>query len=195
MAAAPRHISVAEYKRWARVQVNLDDGEIESAIVYAEQELDNQLCRNLVTADTVATPRKFVPASATELYIDDAAEITAVSNYGASVTVSGLQLEPLNNRSEAGEYMPTDLLYWPRGSWYRCGREATVTVTAKWGWTTLPSGLPEVVKIATKATLDGRDIRFGLVDIAQGGGVGEREARIVRQFFRTYAGHRAIGIG
>ena len=78
------------------------------------------------------------------------------------------------------------------GTWTRRGQQATVTVTAKWGWPEIPAPAIEARKIAAKAVLDGRDVRLGIADFTAAGAVSEREARVVRNFVHDYKGHRMI---
>lgn len=188
-----RHVTPEDYKAWSRIQIWTDDFEIESAIITAEQAVDNALGRRLQTAAVSATSRVFVPTDDCVVLIDDAAEITSVTNAGATIT--SYQLEPLNGLSIGGESVPYDCIRLTAGSWYRYGQQATVTVTARWGWATLPAGLPDVVKVATKAVLDGRNVKLGIAEITAGGAVSEREAALVRNFIRDYRGWRSFGVG
>jgi hypothetical protein len=188
-----RHVTVEDYKAWSRIQTWDNDFEVESAIVTAEQSLDDALGRRLIEAGDTATSRVFVPCDELVLLIDDAAEITSITNAGATIT--SYQLEPLNGLSAGGEQVPYDLVRLTAGCWYRDGGRATVTVTARWGWPALPAGLGDVVKIATKAVLDGRNVRLGIADLTAGGAVTERDAALVRNFVRDHRGHRSFGVG
>lgn len=187
-------LGVPEFKRWSRIQIDLDDVIVLEAIQTAEQSLFNAIGRRIHTADAVASDRVFVPASATELLIDDCVEVTLVVNDGATISPSDYQLEPLNGLSDGGEQRPFDIIRLHDGTWHRDSRRATVTVRARWGWPVIPPGMKEAAKVATKAVLDGRDIRLGIADLSPGGAVSEREARVVRTFVRDYRGHKSFGI-
>ena len=188
-----RHVTPEDYKAWSRIQVWTDDFEVESAIVTAEQAIDNALGRRLVLAGATPVTRVFVTTDDTVLLIDDFASITTVVNSGTTIT--SYQLEPLNGLSAGGESVPYDCIRLTAGSWYRNGLQATVSVTGVPGWTTLPAGLPDVVKVATKAVLDGRNVKLGIAELTAGGAVSEREAALVRNFIRDYRGWRSFGVG
>jgi hypothetical protein len=189
-----RYVTVEELQYWARDKIPTANTEAwETALAAAEQALDNSIGRRIALAGVTATPRVFVPLDETIVLIDDAAEITAISNRGVPVTF-GTQLEPLNGLSDAGEQSPYHTIRLVSGQWYVNAHEATVTVTARWGWPIIPPQAIEACKIAAKAIVDGRSVRLGLADLTPGGAVSEREARVVREFVHDYAGHRSIGI-
>lgn len=194
MSTPPADPTVEEFQHWSRDKIPTANWEvIAAALRTAKSTLHNAVGRTIELAATTATPRSFVPVNDELLLIDDCTEITAVSNYGATVLSSQYQLEPLNGLSYSGEPRPYDTIRMiDGGTWTRRGRQATVTVTAKWGWPEIPAPAIEARKIAAKAVIDGRDVRLGIADFTAGGAVSEREARVVRNFVHDYKGHRMI---
>jgi hypothetical protein len=194
VSIVPSDPSVEEFQVWSRDKIPTANWDvIVAALLAATSALNNAVGRRIELAAETATPRKFVPVNGELLLIDDCVEITAVSNYGASVVSSQYQLEPLNGLSYSGEPRPYDTVRMIEGGvWTRRDRQATVTVTARWGWSAIPAPAIEARKIAAKAVLDGRDVRLGIAEFTAGGAVSEREAKVVRNFVHDYKGHRMI---
>lgn len=188
-----RHVTVENFKAWSRIKTWEDDYEAESAIIAAEQSLDDALGRRIVLAGSTPVTRVYVPTDDTVTLIDDFASISAITNGGATIT--SYQLEPLNGLSAGGESVPYDCVRLTAGSWYRNGQQATVSITGIPGWPALPAGLPEVVKVLAKAVLDGRNVRLGIAEITADGAVTERDAMLVRNFVRDHRGWRSHGVG
>lgn len=113
--------------------------------------------------------------------------MTSVVENGTALTVSThYQLEPLNALSSAGETVPYRRIRRLDTSWFTRGERGTVVVTAPWGWASIPAQIIESCKIAAKAVIDGRDLRYGLVALADGGALSERDARVVKRAIETY---------
>jgi hypothetical protein len=199
-----RYLTVGELKSYVRSELTSDDSAYEAAIQTAELIIDNATARRFIIADpSVSTARVFVPSGGEYLFIDDAVAIVSVTDNGAAL-VSGTdyQAEPLNALSDSGESVPYHTLrrlgyYYSRWyNWYGIPNSATISVTARWGWPSIPALVKESCKIVAKDVFLNRDTAgFGLVTITDAGGIGTRENRIVQQMVTAYAHPRAIVIG
>ena len=190
-----RYLSVDELKNYGFSTTVGDRLDYAGGIEAAEQQIDIMCQRRFELADT-ATARVYRPTpGSTHLWLHDFTTLTSIVEDGVTlVENTDFVLEPLNGKTAAGEPRPYDRAVKVTGAWYTDGPKATVTVTATWGWATIPSGAKEACKILAKAFLDGRDIKSGIVALADTGGVSEREAKAVRDFVRDYRGAGTWGI-
>ena len=190
-----RYLSVDELKAYGFSTTVGDRIDYASGIDAAEQQIDNMLQRRIELADTL-TARVFRPVpGSTVLWLDDFTTLASIVEDGTTlVENTDFVLEPLNGKTPAGGTRPYDRAVKVSGCWYTDGPKATVTVTAAWGWASIPPGAKEACKVLAKAFLDGRDIKSGIVALSEAGGVSEREAKALRDFVRDYRGARSWGI-
>lgn len=193
-------ISVKNLKDFAKSQTTYDEWLYDEAILAAEAYIRDpgQTAREwvLVTDATTATARSYRPEwGSAVLWVHDAASITSVVENGTTLTAGvDYVAEPLNNLSAGGDWRPTDRLIRYGQAWYHDGAKPTVTVTAKWGWSTFPAGLTMALYVCAKAYLEARDVSLGLVAITEQGAAGQREAKAVADFIADYRGHGSWGI-
>lgn len=170
---------------------------VESARAAAIAELNNGCQRTFVLADT-ASARLYVPASYEVVRIHDCTAVTAVSNDGVAVAASQYQLEPVNAISWTGEAVPYEQIRMIASTGWEFGThnaaEATVSVTATWGWASIPYPIIESCKIIAKDILSNRDVRFGLVAVTDVAGVSARTNPIVAAAINSYKRVEAFGI-
>ncbi len=186
----PRYLTVEQVKAYHRNEIPTDDDEwIEAAIDAAEATLD-QACQRRFVVATTATARVYVPNSCDRLRIHDCTTVTAVSNDGTTVAGADYQLEPLNGLSWAGESRPYEEIVLKSGWWYVDGREATVSVTATWGWSAIPARIVQAALIVAKNVLLKRDEeKLQLI------GLSDRDSTIVNEAIAHYRRVEAWGIG
>lgn len=194
----PRYLTVEKFQQWARDDIDLDEELIEEAINASEEWLDFETKRQLILVDddTVASARSYRPDCSTTLWIGDAAEIVSVVENGVTLTAGDdYQAEPLNNiTASTGAYRPYERLERLDQIWYRNGQRATVTVTAKWGWESIPASVVEACKFLTQDWLTNRDIRGNVVGTtADGFSIGVRENPNVRR--ALHAVRHPLGYG
>ncbi len=199
----PRYVTVQTLKDYCRNEIPVaDDTFYEAAINTAEMIVDNACSRKFIVAELVtSTARSYMPSDGNLLLIDDAAAIVSVVDNGVTLTSgTDYQAEPLNALSDAGEATPYYVLrrlgyYYQH--WYNqfsVPGAATIVVTARWGWTAIPSMIVESCKIIAKDVLLQRDTTgFGLVTVTEAGGVGTRENWIVRKAIQAYGHPNSVG--
>lgn len=186
-----RYLTVDEWKSWARDEVTVDDAEVGAAIVAAQQYIDNACSRRFAVAGS-ASARVYTPDRPYTLIIDDCTTITSVVENGTTLATTVYQAEPLNNLSSGGETVPFDRIKRLSGCWYRHGHEATVTVTATWGWAAVPFEVVEACKLMTKMILEGRDTKFGVAGFTETAAVGQRFDTLLRPIVAQYTGPRGV---
>lgn len=189
--------TVADLQDFARSEIPTADTALyTSALAAAISEIRSGTQRNLVLAPVTATARVFVPSSRMHLRIDDAVSITSVVNKG--VTLTGFQTLPLNGVSASGEYRPIEQIDLINGDLFEYGddnaAEATCTVVARWGWSTIPEPIRFATLILAKDILSNRDVRFGLVAVTDAAGIGARTNAEVRAAIHAHRRVEAWGI-
>lgn len=181
-------------EEWVRTEITSDQV-LNGEAIDAGQTLLAELAGRefvLVTASTTATPRTFAPEHCrTRLHISDAAEITSVVENGVTLASGTHYLaEPNGNRHRAtGEWRPYSTLVRLDNYWYTNGPRRTVTVTAKWGWTTLPVVATEALKALAADWLAMRNSRNGVVAVSGDGfSIGMRDNPLVKAAAAAVAG-------
>ena len=192
----PRYLTVEQVKAYHRSEIPTDDDEfIEAACDAAEAMLDQECQRRFVVA-TTATLRRYVPTNWERLRIHDCTSVTLISNDGSTVAAADYQLEPVNGLTWAGETRPYDQVrILGGGSWWIDGYEATVSVTATWGWAAIPARIEQAALIIAKEIITNRDeVKLGLVGFSDVGGVTARTNPIVRDTIAAYKRVEAFGL-
>ena len=189
-----RYLSQLKIKAYHRNEIpTADDDFIEEGGDGAEDFMDESCKRRFVVA-TSATPRVYAPRSGHILRIHDCTSITSVVNNGTTVAPADYQLEPLNGLTWSGEARPFEQIRLKSGSWSVDG-EATVTVTAAWGWAAIPPRIKHAALIVAKEIITNRDeVKFGLVGFSDVGGVSPRSNPIVTETINHYRRVESWGI-
>jgi len=150
-------LTTPQIKAYCRNEIPTDDDEFFDVVIEdVDDYLFMELGRQVAVAST-SSARVFVPESSCLVRIDDCTSIVSVTNDGAAETASDYQLEPLNGRS-AGVVVPYDRIRLIGGSWHSNGMEATVSVTATWGWAAIPPRLTQAALMVAKERVLNRDV-------------------------------------
>jgi hypothetical protein len=171
-------VDIDDFVRYFGSETNADIADMTSALAGAEYAVKRHCHRDFTVATDTATPRVFVPESDTVVRVDDFASTTGlvVTNDGSTIAAAGYQLEPLNGIDLTGEAVPYTTVRLVTGlCWTRTYRRATVSVTARWGWSTIPDDVVEATKILAKDLVHHRETRFGVAGWGQFGVVRMRE--------------------
>lgn len=128
-----------------------NDTWLQMCLTTAQQRVQAHCGRTFETAATSATTRNFAPNDEEVVYVDDLASTTdlVIVNDTSAVSLSWLQLEPVNQLGIDGLYRPITALRFKKlsgATWHIYdNEEASVQVTGRWGWT---GGCPETVRYA-----------------------------------------------
>lgn len=176
--------TLAEFKSAAGLSDTVDDVKLEP-IIEAASRLIERHCGRRFYADTTATARVFAPLHNGLAIVDDfhtTADLVIktdpdlTGSFGTTWAVADYQLEPLNGLRRGvswpydgiraiGAYLfPTSL------------QRATVQVTAKWGWATVPTDVKVAALIQSEALFKAYDAPLGVAGIGDMGVMRMREA-------------------
>jgi hypothetical protein len=188
--------SVADLKDFARSEIpTADDSLYATALSAAITEIRRSTMRELTVAPAIATTRVFTPASETSVVVDDCVQITSI--VCATTTITAYQTTPLNG-IVAGEARPIERIDLVTGQYFTYGtysdREATISVTARWGWLDIPEPIRFATLILAKDILSNRDVRFGLVAVTEAAGIGARTNSTVRSAIDAHRRVESWGI-
>jgi hypothetical protein len=172
-------VNLSEFKTYLGTERVGDDNFLQSGLTAAIRGAGKATSRELVlvTESTVASARLYVPSDDVVRF-HDAASVTSISNNGTAVSASVYQLEPVNGLSWSGEYRPYEQARMIAGGcFYRYGQKATVTVTAKWGWSAIPDEVKSAVLILAKDVVKNKDVSFGIAAFTEYAAIRRRSRR------------------
>lgn len=165
-------VSDAEFAAYIRNETGSEDAAMNAQAKAAGEGFVKRYCqRSFELADTSATARVFIPAHCSPIlrvhdFCDTASLV--VSNYGTTVASTDYQLEPLNAVDWSGAAVPYEQIRLLYSTWTMYGGLATATITAKWGWTTIPAEVVEAVKLIGKDWVQQRSTTLGYVNTQAG---------------------------
>lgn len=191
----PTIVTLETFDAWARDQINADAPLKIAALDAAEQWVAHETGRSWVIATGTPSSRVFRPRECADLlHIDDCVSIASVTENGRTLT-SGTDFiaEPLNGRNQAGAVVPFNALRRIGYYWYVDRMKATVTVSADWGWSSVPYEVTEAVKYVAKAILDGRNIVGGTLAVSEVGAVRESDAKVARDMIAHFKSVKRAG--
>ena len=166
------YITPAEAEAYYRSTVTADIVEIEAAVEVASNAIDLHCVRSFVVP-TAATTRLFVADDSHLVKVDDIANTTGLVIIDDVTTklAADYQLETSPGRTARPD--PTGLTrpyaflrHINGGYWYvNNDGEATLSITARFGWPAIPDAVKLATKMLSKDLLNMRDTRFGLVQV------------------------------
>lgn len=156
---------------------DVDDTRIDLACLSATQMIQ-QYCQRQFTADDAASARVFVPESYYLAFTEDFYTTTGLvvesdpgldGSFSQTWTTDDYQLEPLN-LEQYGEAWPYHTLRTIGSLWFPedYGR-ATLRVTAKWGWASVPSAVKQAAVLQAITIFKSADAPFGATPFADTG--------------------------
>ncbi len=195
-----RYLDDELFADWLRDGIGGNRALNEQSIAAAEQQLDRLAGRSFQVAADTGTARKFRPKpGAGTLFIPDAAVIESVVENGTTLTVDvDFEPAPFNNLDPVtGNYRPYDRLHRLDAAWYSYGdSRSTVTVTARWGWATVPMVIVEACKVLAADWLSNRDAQVGTIGLdGNGFAIGVRRNPFIADAVKVMSGAGVTGIG
>ena len=165
------YVDQTELSEYLRSTITADEVEIELASLAAENTV-NSYCHRTFAVPSEATTRTFVATDYFALDVPDIANTTGlvIVDDGSTVAAADYQLEispgtpgPIGIDGRARPYI---LIRRISGSWDVNGDgEATVSITARWGWPTIPPEVELATKLLARDFLLARDTSFGIVQV------------------------------
>lgn len=190
----PDILTVDQVGRYVGSELAGADADLLSAALLAAERAVNHHCQRRFVVAGTAVARLYVPDRADVLRIHDCTTVTAVTSDGSTVAAGDRQLEPVNALSWSGDARPYEQIRLLAGSWVCNSGEATVSVTATWGWAAIPAEVTEATKILVKDIVAARDTRFGIAGFTDFAGVRVRENPQVAELLRDLRRVESWGI-
>lgn len=178
------YCTLTELKAALSITDNIDDTVLQTAITSASAWVDGWCYRSLAAAGTAVTDRDYIPTGTFEtLAIDDCVEITLVKldddldgTFGETLTAVDFQAEPVN-ATTGGLALPfTRLRPFEDGYWPTFRGQATVRVSARFGWPAIPDAVREATILRASQLFTRRDSPLGVA------GFGDMGAMRVSRF-------------
>ena len=163
------YVTPAEAEAYVRSTITADLVEIEAAVEVASNAIDMHCVRSFIVP-TAATTRSFVVLGGYLAKVDDIANTTGliVVDNSSTLAAADYQLETSPGRvarpDPAGLERPFAYIRRLSGSWH-CDEEATLVITARFGWPAVPDAVKLATKMLAKDLLNMRDTRFGFVQV------------------------------
>lgn len=167
----PSYVSVFEFEAYYRSTVTIDLPEIEAAVEVASNAIDFHTGRTFIVP-TAATTRSFVALDGYLAKVDDIANTTdlVIVDNATTLAAADYQLETSPGRTarpdHAGLTRPYAHVRRLSGSWHH-DEEATLVITARFGWPAVPDAVKLATKMLAKDLLSARDTRFGLAQVGE----------------------------
>lgn len=163
---------------------NVDAESYDLALNAASRMIDNH-CGRRFYADTSATERWFVAASTSLVMVDDfyttsglviGADTDGDGDSDETWTTAYYHLDPINGVNSAGRTWPyTAIRTRPGYAFPIDGDLPLVSVTAKWGWATVPSEVEQAAILQAVQLLKSADAPFGVAGSSEFGVLRIRE--------------------
>ena len=178
------YCTLAELKAALSITDNIDDTVLQTAITSASAWVDGWCYRSFAAAGTAVTDRDYIPTGTFQtLAIDDCVEITEVKldddldgTFADTLTAADFQAEPVNSTT-GGLALPfTRLRPFEDGYWPTFRGQATVRVSARYGWPAIPDAVREATIFRASALFTRRDSPLGVA------GFGDMGAMRVSRF-------------
>lgn len=170
MAITNGYASLDDVREALRIVDGADDVLLETAIESASRLIDQYCGRNFYSTGS-AVARVYAPDSPITVRVDDIATtaglvVKSSSNadgvYDTTWAATDYQLEPLNGIS-GGMTVPYNRLRAVGGTYFITnGQEATVQVTAVWGWSAVPTAVKQATIIQSSRIFKRLDSPLGV---------------------------------
>lgn len=173
MAWAPDYASTGELAALVRIGDTLDDAHLALAIAAASRAIDHTTNRQFgqlaAVEDRYYTARWDRQACRWVVSIDDlmvsAGLVVKVDGlddgtYPDVIAAGSVRLGPVNAAAKGRPW--TELVIWSDASVQPTGLEAGVQVTARWGWSSVPTAIKQACLMQASRLLARRDAPFGI---------------------------------
>lgn len=190
----PNYVTQAAFDAYISDEMGTTDAAIrEGALAAAERAVSEYCARSFAVAGASATARLYAPSGTSVLRIHDCTEVTSIAVSGSTLTSTTYQLEPYSV-SWSGLTEPYQQARRLNDLWWILTEgEATITVTAKWGWAAVPGEVVEATKIIGKDILQQRHTVGNIAAVGDFGG-SVRLNTYVRQLLNPLRRAEAFGI-
>lgn len=190
----PAYVTADEFDDYISDEFAATEAAIRLGALNAAERSVNEYCQRSFAVAGSATARLYVPSGVATLRIHDCTTVTAVTESGDAVASTDYQTEPVT-ASWSGLTKPYQQLRRLGSVWSQLDDvgEASVSVTATWGWAAVPDEVVEVTKILGKDILQQRRTSGNLIAVGDFGG-SVRMNTYVKQLLNPLRRVEAFGI-
>ena len=170
--AVAQYVAPTELAAFLRIEDDGEDAYLEGFIQAATSAIDAHCGRSFAGADTSETARTFAARWADLIDVDPMANTTglaiAVDTSGDGIfnqawASTDYQLEPLNQRRAGLTNHPYTRIRAIESKTFPVGRRATVEVTARWGWATVPDAVTQAAMMHAGRLHERRNMPAGII--------------------------------
>ncbi len=190
----PNYVTQAEFDAYVSDERGAATAPLRAGALLAAERAVSEFCaRSFAVAGASATARPYAPSGTPVLRIHDCTEVTSIVEDGATLASTAYQLEPYAV-SWSGASEPYRQVRRIDNDWViSTPGEASITVTAKWGWAAVPAEVAEATKIIGKDILQQRHTVGNIAAVGDFGG-SVRLNTYVRQLLGPLRRAEAFGI-
>jgi hypothetical protein len=183
MPLGDNYASLAELKSRLGITDTTDDTALSNALSAISRNVEEYTSRQFNDAGTTSA-RIYRPDSCLWVDVDDFSTDTGLivqtddgddGNFDTTWPVSDFQLEPLNGIVDGQTGWPYSTIRSVATRWLWRRRRASVRVTARWGWTAIPTPIREATLILGEETFKLKDAPFGVAGFGDFGVVRIRD--------------------
>lgn len=180
MAIGDNYITLAEAKAYCRIDDNVDDSELSTVIDAVCRKIDGYCGQEFNDAGS-ATARVFHASwSSRSLWLNEspfhtttglvvAVDSSDDGTYDTTISSSDYTLFPLNGISDGVTGVPYNRIVFDSDvSLYASNVKPSVQVTARWGWSSVPSAVKQATKIELASVFGRRHSPHGQPVAGQG---------------------------
>lgn len=196
MAIGDPYATLPELKSYLRIDNTTDDSEMTDALAAASRGITD-FCKRQFNKETTATPRTYKATRSRLAMVDDFHTTTGLvvktdddedGVFETTWTGADYELQPLNGVRNGEPGWP----YWKIRSvessalTFTVATQATVQITAQWGWNAVPDPVKQACLILAAETFKLRDAPFGVAGFGDFGAVRVRDNPMARAKLMPY---------
>lgn len=190
MAIGDPYATLPELKSYLRIENTTDDSELIDALAAASRGITD-FCKRQFNKETSATARTYKATRSTLAMVDDFHATTGLvvktdddedGIFETTWTTADYELQPLNGVRNGESGWP----YWKvltvasSALTFTVASQATVQITAQWGWAAVPDPVKQACLILAAETFKLRDAPFGVAGFGDFGAVRVRDNPMAR---------------
>src|SRR6185369_7771439 len=174
------YATLTELKAYLGTTDTTQDAQLQDSLVTASRGIEHY-CGRRFYPDQVATARVFVPRNRTLAKVDD------FWTFATTLASTDYELQPFNGVNDGEAGWPYYRISYLKSSWpVWNSRDASVQVTAKWGWATVPGPVKQACVYLAEEAFKLKGSPFGVAGNDQFGPIRMRENPRVKSMLKPY---------
>lgn len=191
----PTYASLADLKLYMGISDTSRDAMLLDALTTASRGIEH-ICGRRFYPDQAATARVFAPRNMTLAKVDDFWTSTGLivkvdtgddGTYATTLAATDYELQPFNGVNDGEAGWPYYRIVYITSTW-PCSnrRDASVQVTAKWGWATVPGPVKQACVYLAEETFAIKGSPFGIANTSEFGPIRMRTNAKVLDMLKPY---------